>query len=177
MAKKKKKVKKPAVKKATGKGRLLRSEYAKLRGVSLSLICRYVKQGRVSLGEDLRLDPKVADKELNQKIEVTQKSKLKTDDKAPSGDTANDATSFNEAKAKRERFKANLAELEYKEKAGLLVEVAQVRKEGEDLYRRYRDQMLNVVIRATKKLLGETNEFKFRTVLKKEIESAIKRIE
>ena len=158
------------------KKRLLRSEYAKLRGVSLSLICRYVKQGRLSLGSDMRLDPKVADKELNQKIEVTQKSKLKTDDNGPV-DSPNDATSFNQAKAKREKFKANLAELEYQEKAGLLVEVSQVKKEGEDLYRRYRDQMLNVVIRATKKLLGETNEFKFRTVLKKEIESAIKRIE
>jgi hypothetical protein len=124
----------------------------------------------------MRLDPKVADKELNQKIEVTQRSKLKTDDKVVGKKSQHDVTSFNEAKAKREKFKANLAELEYQEKAGLLVSVTQIEKEGEDLYRRYRDQMLNVVIRATKKLLGETNEFKFRTVLKKEIESAIKKI-
>ncbi len=151
--------------------RLLRSEYAKLKGVSTSLICRYVKQGRLTLGDDGRLDPNEADKELNQKIEITQKSKLKSND-----GSLNDATSFNEAKAKRERFKANLAELEYQEKAGLLVAKEQVEREGEDLYRRYRDQMLNVAIRATKKLLGETNEFKFRSILKKEIESAIKKL-
>lgn len=83
---------------------------------------------------------------------------------------------YRKARAKRERYKANLAELEYQEKAGLLVPVAQVEKEAEDLYRNYRDRMLNVVIRASKKLLGETNEFKFRQVLKNEIESATIRI-
>ena len=71
------------------------------------------------------------------------------------------------SKARREQAKASLAELELAEKAGELITVAQVKKEAETLYRTYRDGMLNVVVRATKKLLGETNEFKFRNVLKK----------
>ncbi len=79
------------------------------------------------------------------------------------------------ARARLEQAKAGIAELEFKEKAGELIAKKQVQKEAEDLYRGYRDKMLNVVIRATKKLLGETNEFKFRQVLKGEIEAATKR--
>ncbi len=82
---------------------------------------------------------------------------------------------YSNARAKREKFKADLAELEFREKSGELLPIELVQKEAETLYRGYRDKMLNVVIRATKKLLGETNEFKFRQVLKGEIEAATKR--
>ncbi len=82
---------------------------------------------------------------------------------------------FVNARSKREKYKAALAELEYLEKADLLVPVEQIEREAEDLYQQYRDRMLNIVVRASKKLLGETNEFKFRQVLKEEIESAIKK--
>jgi flagellar biosynthesis/type III secretory pathway protein FliH len=148
-------------------------EYAAYRGVSYGLIARHVKKGNITK-VDGKIDPEKADKELNSKIDAqfAHKSKLKTD-------ISNDVSghlSYNLAKAKRESFKADMAELEFKVKQGKLIDVEQMEKEAEDLYRRYRDRMLNVVIRASKKLLGETNEFKFRQVLKSEIENAIKKI-
>ncbi len=79
------------------------------------------------------------------------------------------------ARAKREEFLAKLEELKYREKSGELLPIALVEIEAETLYRGYRDQMLNVVIRATKKLLGETDERKFERILEKEIKEAIKR--
>ncbi len=146
------------------------AEYARYKGVSPALISRCIKKGKITR-VDGKIDPDKADKELNENIDPSfaGKSKLKTD-------SNDDLMSFNAAKAKRETFKANMAELEFKEKEGALIDVKQMEKEANDLYRRFRDQMLNVVIRATKKLLGETDEFKFRTVLKKEIESAIKKV-
>lgn len=147
------------------------SAYAKKRDVSYELIRRYCKEGRITR-TDGKIDPDIADKELSESIQANGNSKL--DKKEVT--VAEHMKEFNKAKARRETSKANLAELEYKEKVGLLISVDQVEKEAEDLYRKYRDQMLNVVIRATKKLLGETNEFKFRKVLKREIESAIKEV-
>lgn len=149
-------------------------EYAKKRDVSYELIRRYVKQERITL-IDKKIDPEIADKELEDNVEINGNAKLAKKSKSNITET-NHTVEFNKAKARRERSKADLAELEYKEKAGLLIAVETVEREAETLYRQYRDQMLNVVIRATKKLLGETNEFKFRKVLKSEIENAIKEI-
>ncbi len=148
------------------------SAYAKKRGVSYELIRRYCHEGRITL-VDGKIDPDIADQELSESIQANGNSKLDKKEITVS----EHMKEFNKAKARREKYKADLAELELQEKTGKLISVDQVEKEAEDLYRKYRDQMLNVVIRATKKLLGEDNEFKFRKVLKKEIEDAIKKIE
>jgi flagellar biosynthesis/type III secretory pathway protein FliH len=148
------------------------SAYAKKRDVSYELIRRYCKEKRITLF-DGKINPDIADQELAEGIQPNGNSKL--DKKEVT--TAGHMKDFNKAKARRETYKADLANLELQEKIGKLISVEQVQKEAEDLYRKYRDQMLNVVIRATKKLLGEDNEFKFRKVLKKEIEDAIKKIE
>ncbi len=150
-------------------------QYAKDREVSYELIRRYCKNEPVKITlVNGKIDPEKADKELAANMSINGNSKFQK--KATKITATNHTTEFNKAKARREQSKANLAELEYNEKAGKLIAVAIVKKEAEDLYRRYRDQMLNVVIRATKKLLGETDEFKFRKILKKEIESAIKEV-
>ncbi len=150
-------------------------QYSKDRDVSYELIRRYCKVDPVKITLiNGKIDPKKADEELAKNLQINGNSKLKkTDSKIT---TENHTVEFNKAKARREKSKADLAELEYNEKAGLLISVETVKMEAESLYRQYRDQMLNVVIRATKKLLGETDEFKFRKVLKVEIENAIKKI-
>jgi len=152
------------------------SQYAKQRDVSYSLIRRYCKiePVKITLINGM-IDPEAADLELEQNVNINGNSKL--DKKAEKKVTeVNHGVEFNKAKARREKSKADLAELEYKEKAGQVINTKQVKKEAEDLYRRYRDQMLNVVVRAAKKLLGETDEFKFKAILKKEIESAIREV-
>ncbi len=150
--------------------------YAKRKGVSYELIRRYCKNKptKITLING-KIDPVRADKELADNVQINGNAKLAK--KATTITGENHTVEFNKAKARREKSKADLAELEYDEKAGLLISIETVKKEAEDLYRAYRDQMLNVVIRATKKLLGETNEFKFRKVLKTEIENAIKKVE
>lgn len=150
-------------------------EYAKQRKVSYELIRRYCKNEPIKITLiNGKIDPVSADKELAENIQINGNSKLKKKESKITAD--NHTVEYNKAKARREKSKADLAELEYDEKAGRLIAVHTVELEAENLYRQYRDQMLNVVIRATKKLLGETDEFKFRKVLKAEIESAIKKI-
>lgn len=148
-------------------------EYARARDVSYELIRRYCKQGRITKVDD-KIDPEVADKELRESIQINGNAKLGKKDSPIT--EANHVLEFNKAKARREKAKADLAVLEYNERAGKLIDIEKMEREAETLYRQYRDQMLNVVIRATKKLLGETDEFKFRRILKAEIESAIKEV-
>ena len=149
---------------------ITQAEYARRKGVSRTAVCKHVKSRKITLVNG-KVDPVMADQQLKANLDISQKRKVKLSD-----DVGNELSQYQEARARREKAKASLAELELAEKEGLLICVAQVEKEEEDLYRQYRDRMLNVVIRATKKLLGETNEFKFRKTLKKEIEHAIKKI-
>lgn len=149
--------------------------YAKRRGVSYEIIRRYCKDKptKITLING-KIDPVRANKELDANLQINGNAKLGTKGAKVTGE--NHTVEFNKAKARREKSKADLAELEYAEKAGKVHCNESCAREAESLYRAYRDQMLNVVIRATKKLLGETNEFKFRKVLKSEIENAIKKI-
>lgn len=164
------KKKKKIIKKDTT-GLLTMSAYAKKRDVSYELIRRYCKQGRITLA-DGKIDPDVADQQLSETIQPNGNSKLDKKEVTVS----DHMKEFNKAKARREKYKADLAELELQRELKKLILVDQVEKEAEDLYRSLRDNILNVVIRATKKLLGETDEFRFRKVLKQEIEDAIRMI-
>ncbi len=150
-------------------------QYSKDRDVSYELIRRYCKNKPIKITLiDGKIDPEKADAELEGNLQINGNSRLAKNKTAITTD--NSTAEFNKAKARREQSKANLAELEYNEKAGLLISVEDVKREAEDLYRAFRDQMLNVTVRAAKKLLGETDEFKFTKVLKAEIENAIKQI-
>ena len=152
--------------------------YAKLRKVSYEIIRRYCKDKPTKITlVDGKIDPVRADKELEANLQINGNAKLgKKGKKGAKVTEENHTVEFNKAKARREKSKADLAELEYAEKAGKVHCNESCAREAESLYRTYRDQMLNVVIRATKKLLGESDEFKFRKVLKAEIENAIKQI-
>lgn len=164
------------MKKAKTETLLSMKAYAKKRGVSYEIIRRHCKQGRLTRDKDGKINPLIADKELQENLAINGNAKLvgKTKEPAPE---VNHTLEFNKAKARREKSKADLAELEYDERANKVHSNDICAREAESLYRRYRDQMLNVVIRASKKLLGETDEFKFRKILKKEIESAIKKVD
>ena len=153
-------------------------QYAKDRDVSYELIRRYCKNEPTKITLiDGKIDSEKADAELEANLQINGNAKLSKKGKTETKITeTNHTTEYNKAKARREQSKANLAELEYSEKAGLLISVVDVKREAESLYRQYRDQMLSVVIRCSKKLLGENNEFRFRKVLKLEIENAIKEI-
>ncbi len=140
------------------------AEYSRRKGVSRAAISKHVKSGKITLVKG-KIDPVIADKELKANLDISQKRKVKLSD----DDVENEISLYQESRARREKAKASLAELELAEKAEKLVAIEQVEKEAEDLYMKYRDRMLNVVIRATKKLLGETNEFKFRKTLKKKL--------
>jgi hypothetical protein len=149
--------------------------YAKRREVSYEIIRRYCKDKPTKITlVDGKIDPVAADKELAANLKINGNAKLGAKGTKVTGE--NHTVEFNKAKARREKSKADLAELEYAEKAGKVHSNESCAREAESLYRAYRDQMLNVTIRATKKLLGVTDEFKFRRILKAEIENAIKQV-
>ncbi len=148
---------------------ITQAEYARRKGVSRTTISKHVKSGKITLVNG-KIDPVMADKQLKANLDISQKRKLKLSD----DEVGNELNSYQAARAKREYFKAKMAELEYMEKAGQLILVKDVEKEAFTLYRTFRDQMLNIPNRISQKVVAESDEFKVREMLKKEIEIAIK---
>ncbi len=144
------------------------AQYARCKGVSRTTICKHVKSGNITLVNG-KIDPVIADQQLKANLDISQNRKVKLSD----DDVGDELNMYQKARAKREYYNAKLAELEYQEKAGMLVLVKDVESEVQTLYRTFRDQMLNIPNRISNQLSAETDEAKVAKLLKKEIETAI----
>ncbi len=112
-----------------------RAEYARHAGVSAPAVTKMVKTGRISLTDDGKIDFTKADQQrLNNNnpsyfrgINNNQHGLLQTapalsqSQPLPVLDHTSHPASFAEERARRERFQANLAELQYKQKKGELI--------------------------------------------------------
>jgi hypothetical protein len=76
---------------------------------------------------------------------------------------------FNEARTLRERYQAQLARLEFEEKAGKLIDAEVVRREYFKQARTARDNLLNIPDRLAPMLLGRTELHEVRMLLLEEI--------
>ena len=105
-----------------------KTEYAKLHGWHPSHVSRLVRQGRVVVTDD-------------GKIDVEQSDALVDATTDPAVNRVSSTQSYAEAKARREHYMAELARLDVEKANGKLVEAEQVKRQVYDLFRIVRDQL------------------------------------
>ncbi|MCP4368892.1 MAG: hypothetical protein GY797_12375 [Deltaproteobacteria bacterium] len=151
-------------------------KFAEMVGVSRATIREHVQKGNITLVEG-KIDPEKAKKELASKIDLTHgRSKVLIDSKyveIEKDKRQKDTVRLNDAKAKREIYRAKLVELEYNEKAGIFVIAKEVRDANETLYRVFRDRLLNIPSRISGQMAAETEQQKVHHLLDHEIKKAI----
>ena len=91
----------------------------------------------------------------------------------PYGITGPAIKSFAEAQARERHFKAKLAELEYEERAGKLVEVEKVEAEAFRIGQQVRDAILNVPSRLSGIVAAESDQRKVHDLLERELRQAL----
>lgn len=120
---------------------LSRRAYAVHAGVSETAVRKAIKGGRITLGRDGLIDPKVADRQWRENTDPTKPLNRSTGDPkhrkespdAPSvpmsldGKGGDAVAKFTRARAMREGYHALLTKLEYEEKLGNLVPKERVR--------------------------------------------------
>jgi transcriptional regulator with XRE-family HTH domain len=89
---------------------LTQKEFADKAGVSQQLVSRWIAEGIIPTGKGGKINPKKAQEALQKNI---MPSKVGVND----GDM-----NYNQARTKREKYKAGLAQLEYEEKSGRLID-------------------------------------------------------
>jgi hypothetical protein len=82
---------------------------------------------------------------------------------------SNHTPGLNESKAKKEKYLAEIARLEYEAKSGTLVEVSKVKEAAFKLARTVRDGLLNIPDRVSAELAHETDAAKLHARLTAEI--------
>lgn len=84
--------------------------------------------------------------------------------------------SLSEAELVEKTYKAKLAELKYNEQAGLLIPRSQVKKEGFELGRKVRNNILNVPGRLAHELASEVDPHKVEVRLMRELTQALQEL-
>jgi len=152
-------------------------EYAKHRGVSASMITKAVRQGRISpcefKGKRAVFDFDECDRAWEQNKDPSNRGWEKPQrvqvEEEPKPDGVDEAMTFNEARTKRERYQAELARLEFEEKAGQLVDVNKIRREYFKQARNARDNLLNIPDRLAPMLIGRSDIHEVRMLMLQEI--------
>lgn len=161
--------KKPRPRRTASVPGLTQAEYARQRGVTRQAIANAVRAGRLpTIGKTGRIDPKVADRVLRER---TDPSKLRgrhagPEPPAPGGNGESD---FWRSKARHEFHRANLAELEEKERRRQLLHAERVRAVIFEGARRARDQLLAIPDRLETRLKGVTDPLEVRQILMREV--------
>ena len=166
------------------------AEYAKLRGVTKQAVGAAIKSGRIAaaVGEDGRLDVALADKLWAENTNPSQgahghmRRRRKKDAEeileaaVAVGIDPNAPPPLMESKTLEAAYKARLAQIEYEQKSGQLVDVDGVKKEAFRTARITRDAMLAIPDRLAAELAGITEPFVIHQKLMTEIRAAIEEV-
>lgn len=159
--------KKAAKKKSAKSSRATRADLARKLKKSRSYISQLVKKGVVKIGKDKKLDLKEAVQAYKNFIDPTYVDNSSTD-KPESG--------FAKSRAKTEKFKAKVAELDYQERVGELISAAIVQKQQFEAARACRDALLSIPGRLSPELSGMEDRKKIERTLEAAILEALKRL-
>lgn len=160
------------------------SEYAKRRDVSREAVRQAVAAGRISL-IDGKIDPEVADIQWakntrNPKAAFAQPKPLldytpPPDFHPPRTDTSTSPTIYDLqlSRAKREYHEANIAEMRERQKAGELVELADVHLAYTTLAAQLRSALERIPDKLAPRLTAETDEHTVHALLLAELDQAM----
>jgi hypothetical protein len=146
--------------------------YARRRGVSVRAVQKAVETARISTLPDGQIDSDVADVEWAQNTRQSAPPGAKRGQQDDEIDSFG-ASQYNKARAVREHYQARLAKLEYEEKVAKLIAADEVKVAAFNLFRRYRDHMLNLPDRLAAILAAESESAKCYEILALEIRKAL----
>jgi hypothetical protein len=154
-------------------------QFAKLIGASHTAVNKAVKNGRLTLTPDGKIDPDTAREQWDAGADGSKrrdKPEPAPEQPSPVSRTPTAATAYATARAIREEYNARNARLEYEQKAGKLVAADKVRLESFQAARLTRDTILNVPNKIAHELAAETDPAKVHVLLTKALNVALEEL-
>ncbi len=154
--------------------------YARHRGVTEAAVRKAIRQGRVSKGKNGKINPKTADKEWGQNTDPAQIKAVFAEEKPDYSqnsipNTAN-GPSYQQSRAIKEAYGAKLLRLQFEKESKKLISVDDVKVAAFNAARMTRDRILNIPDRVIPQLVGKTNIFEMKEILKSELVKALEEL-
>ncbi len=155
-------------------------EYAKHRGVSEAAVRKAINNGRISKNKNGKIDPQKADSEWNKNTDPAQ-VKITTPTEKPdySQNSASNnlsGPSYQQSRAIKEAYSAKLLRLQFEKESKKLIAVDDVKVAAFNVARMTRDRILNIPDRVIPQLVGKTNIFEMKEILKTELVKALEEL-
>ena len=154
--------------------------YARHRGVTEAAVRKAIRQGRVSKGKNGKINPKIADKEWNKntdpaqiKAEVAEEKPDYSQNSAPNSISG---PSYQQSRAIKEAYGAKLLRLQFEKESKKLISTDDVKVSAFNAARMTRDRILNIPDRVIPQLVGKTDIFEMKEILKAELIKALEEL-
>ncbi|MAW05273.1 MAG: hypothetical protein CL918_01820 [Deltaproteobacteria bacterium] len=165
------------------------AEFAKIKNISPQAVRKAIKHGRLvqSISKErggYLIDTDIAEREWSQNTNLSQVRSAQdiNRNRGPAVPSNGSIPDYSEARAYAEQYKANLLELEFKEKAGELVKVEEVKKATYRTNRVFRDAVLNIPIRVISEIsaivgnLSKEKQHEMLQIMKREINDSLEHL-
>lgn len=150
------------------------SLYAEHAGISIEAARKRLKRLGIDYLQPFNFDD--ADLRFVESRHAHRSSSIDLDDDDEVDPATRKHPKFIESQARREKFKADLTELEYRERIKELIPAEQVDAQWFELARLVRDTLLNIPARIADQLAHETDQRKVHDLLEREIYQALEAI-
>jgi hypothetical protein len=146
-------------------------QYAKHRSVSHTAVQKAVKQGRIKLTPEDKIDVEAADRDWHRNsspVNAPIRARV-----VPAGDAPSSGPTYAQSRAVRELYLARLAKIEFEERAAKLVSRDEVTVAAFTKARTVRDSLLNIPDRVASMLAAESDPARVHHILADEIRKAL----
>lgn len=152
--------------------------YAKHRGVSEAAVRKAVKAGRVSKKKNGKIDPRTADGEWQKNTDPAQIKKTPSNSTESQNQnfSALSGPNYQQSRAIKEAYGAKLLKLQFEKESKKLISVDEVKISAFNAARMTRDRILNIPDRVIPQLVGKTNIFEMKEILKTELVKALEEL-
>ena len=154
--------------------------YARHRGITDGAVRKAIKAGRITKNKNEKIDSELADKQWSKNTDPSQIKEIKKEEEvrqeignynpSPLG------PNYQQSRAIKEAYNAKLTRLQFEKESKKLISVDEVKISAFNAARMTRDRMLNIPDRVIPALVGKTDIFEMKEILKTEIVKALEEL-
>jgi hypothetical protein len=148
-------------------------DYALYRNTSITAVRKAIKAGRITLNKNNKLDPSVADRQW---LDNTDPAKQRKEVNEVTGKANSYGQNYHQSRAIKEAYNARLTKLQFEKESKKLISVDEVKISAFNTGRMVRDRILNIPDRVIPNLIGKTDIFEMKEILKTELLKALEEL-
>jgi hypothetical protein len=154
--------------------------YARHRGITDGAVRKAIKAGRITKNKNDKIDSELADKQWSKNTDPAQIKEIKKEEEVRQENGNYNSSplgpSYQQSRAIKEAYNAKLTRLQFERESKKSISVDEVKISAFNAARMTRDRILNIPDRVIPQLVGKTDIFEMKEILKAELTKALEEL-